>query len=149
AASSALSAAAGGRRRFARRDQRRVAGIERSLHRRRRWIGGRGRQSWRRGLGHQQCRTQQIQPRGETSQLHEGPLTNLWYSGPELAARDGGALRQGTELGPDDVRIHAARSDVNAEAAVDAGRDVVAADEVRVPREALRDELRMLDVVGL
>src|SRR5438034_11240435 len=38
---------------------------------------------------------------------------------------------------------------MNAEAAVDAGHDVVAADEVRIPLDALRDELRMLDVVGL
>ncbi len=38
---------------------------------------------------------------------------------------------------------------MNAEAAVDAGHDVVAADEVGIPPDALRDELRMLDVVGL
>src|SRR6266567_9509210 len=38
---------------------------------------------------------------------------------------------------------------MNAEAAVDAGHDVVTADEVRVSLDALRDELRMLDVVGL
>src|SRR5205814_6987031 len=51
--------------------------------------------------------------------------------------------------GPDDVRVHTARSDVNAEAAVDTGHDVVAADEPRIPLDALRDELGMLDVVGL
>src|SRR6185295_19797653 len=38
---------------------------------------------------------------------------------------------------------------MNAEAAVDAGHDVVAADELRIPLNALRDEIRMLDVVGL
>src|SRR6185369_9448586 len=38
---------------------------------------------------------------------------------------------------------------MNAEAAVDAGHDVVEADEVSIPLDALRDELRMLDVVGL
>src|SRR6202040_1774936 len=70
-------------------------------------------------------------------------------SAPEPAAGDGGALCQRAELGPDDVRIHATRSDVNAEAAVDAGHHVVPADELRVPLDALRDELRMLDVVGL
>src|SRR5205809_153513 len=36
-------------------------------------------------------------------------------SAPESAARDGGALGERAELGPDDLRIHAARSDVNAE----------------------------------
>src|SRR4029453_9418201 len=68
---------------------------------------------------------------------------------PELAAGDGGALRQRSELRPDNLRIHAARSDVNAEAAVDAGHHVVAADELRISLETLRDELGMLDVVGL
>src|SRR5207245_6206696 len=70
-------------------------------------------------------------------------------SAPEFPARDGGALSKRAELGPDDIRIHAARSDMNAEAAVDAGHDVVAADEPGIPLDALRDELRMLDVVGL
>src|SRR5437016_12530833 len=70
-------------------------------------------------------------------------------SRPEPPARDGGALCERAELGPDDIRIHAARSDMNAEAAVDAGHDVVAADEPGIPLDALRDELRMLDVVGL
>ena len=40
-------------------------------------------------------------------------------------------------------------ADVDAEAAVDAGHDVVAADEVGVALDALRDELRVLDVVRL
>src|SRR5207244_165418 len=68
---------------------------------------------------------------------------------PEPAARDGGALCQRAELGPDDIRIDAARSDVNAEPAVDARADVLAADELRISLDALRDELRMLDVVRL
>src|SRR6185436_8088285 len=71
------------------------------------------------------------------------------HSRPECAACDGGALRQRSELRPDDLRIHAARSDVNAEAAVDAGHHVVAADEPRIPLDTLRDQLGMLDVVGL
>src|SRR5262249_10009939 len=62
-------------------------------------------------------------------------LRLLSRSVPELPARDCGALRERGELGPDDIRIHAARSDVNAEAAVDAGHDLVAADEVRVARD--------------
>src|SRR3989442_15470433 len=70
-------------------------------------------------------------------------------SAPELPARDGGALRKRAELGPDDIRIHPTRSDMNAEPAVDAGHDVVAAGEPGIPLDALRDELRMLDVVGL
>src|SRR5207247_3632242 len=71
------------------------------------------------------------------------------HSPPEPPARDGGAFCERAEFGPDDVRIHPARSDMNAEAAVDAGHDVVAADEVCIPLDALRNELRMLDVVGL
>src|SRR5256885_8931235 len=70
-------------------------------------------------------------------------------SRPEPPGRDGGALWERAEFGPDDIRIRTARSDMNAEAAVDAGHDVVAADEVCIPLDALRDELRMLDVVGL
>src|SRR5262245_39266363 len=70
-------------------------------------------------------------------------------SAPEPPARDGRALRQRAELGPHDVRVDTAGSDVNAEAAIDAAHDVVAADEVCVPPDALRDELRVLDVVGL
>src|SRR5438094_8899923 len=38
---------------------------------------------------------------------------------------------------------------MNAEAAVDAGHDVVTADEMRIPLDTLCDELRMLDVGGL
>src|SRR5262245_26663445 len=72
-----------------------------------------------------------------------------WTSMPELTARDGGPLGQRAELGPYDIRVHAARADVNTEAAIDTGHDVVAADELRIPFDSLGDELRMLDVVGL
>src|SRR5262249_49111949 len=71
------------------------------------------------------------------------------HSRPEPAARDGRALRERRELRPDDFGIDAARSDVDAETAIDAGHDVVAADKCRIPLDALRDELRVLDVVGL
>src|SRR5947207_2511579 len=57
-------------------------------------------------------------------------------SRPEPPARDGGALCERAEFGPDDIRIHTARSDMNAEAAVDAGHDVVATDEIRIPLDA-------------
>ena len=65
------TAASGRRRRLARRDQCRVAGIERCLHRRHRRIGGRGWQPWRCGLGDQERRCQHTQPR------HQGSAVQL------------------------------------------------------------------------
>src|ERR1051325_7763449 len=56
---------------------------------------------------------------------------------------------QRRELGTHDVGIDAAGADVDAEAAVDGGHQVVAADQMRIATDALRDELGMLDVVRL
>src|SRR5262245_60806893 len=70
-------------------------------------------------------------------------------SRPELLRGNRGALRERAELGPHDIRVDAARADVDREAAVDAGHDAIATDEVRIAADALRDELGMLDVVRL
>src|SRR5262249_43975061 len=82
ASTSARPAAAASRgRRFARRDQRRVAGIERSLYRRRSRIDGRGRQPRRRmGLLLVACGLQAAGRLGdeeyrEDSDLHDGTAT--------------------------------------------------------------------------
>ena len=70
-AAAGATAASGRRRRLAPRDQCRVAGIERCLHRRHRRIGGRGWQPWRCRLGGQERRCQHTQPR------HQGSAVQL------------------------------------------------------------------------
>src|SRR4051812_44466635 len=70
-------------------------------------------------------------------------------SRPEFLRGDRSALRQGGELGPDHIRIDSPGAHVDAESAVHGGHEVVATDEVGVSADALRDELRMLDVVRL
>src|SRR4051794_22199039 len=60
---------------------------------------------------------------------------------PELLRRDAGAFCHRAELGPGDLAMR----HPGADAAVRAGDDVLAADEVCVAHETLGDELRVLD----
>src|SRR5712692_9864651 len=68
---------------------------------------------------------------------------------PELPRRNPRALRHRRQLRPHHVRIDRRLADPGAVAAVAAGDDVLAADEFRVAADPLRDELRMLDEIGL
>src|SRR5687767_8892997 len=67
------------------------------------------------------------------------------FSSPELFRSDARALGHRLELGPDDALVAHAR----AETAVDAGDDVLFADDVGVFHDALRGEARMFDHVGV
>src|SRR5205823_208755 len=67
---------------------------------------------------------------------------------PEALAGQFGAFGEGVELGPHHTRIDLGPvGRLRREAAVGASQDVLAADELRVAANALRDELRMLDKV--
>ena len=61
-------------------------------------------------------------------------------STPQLLARDRGAVAQGAQLGPGDLRMDAA-----AWAAVGAGDDVCLADDFSERDEAIGYQFRMLD----
>src|SRR6516162_8338069 len=65
------------------------------------------------------------------------------YSAPELTGGQFGALGEGVQLRPRDLRVDAA-----AEAAVGGGDDIVPADRFGVPGNAVGDELGVLDDVG-
>src|SRR5882672_951930 len=67
---------------------------------------------------------------------------------PELLAGDGGALGHGLELGVDHVGVDGRLPDPGAEAAIGTGDHVLAPDELGIARDALRDQLGMLDEVG-
>ena len=67
---------------------------------------------------------------------------------PQLRAGDACALREGTELRPGNRRHHGGRTSEGREAAVDACDDILAPHDVRIARDALGDELRVLDEVG-
>jgi hypothetical protein len=62
---------------------------------------------------------------------------------PELAAGEGGALRQRFELRPGDLRV-----DAPAETAVRRCYDAFPADEVGEAQDPLGDELRVLDDIS-
>src|SRR5207248_11319132 len=66
-----------------------------------------------------------------------------WGSAPELAGGQCRALGQRFELGPGDVRVNPA-----AETAVGRGDDPLPADQVREAKDALGDELGVLDDIG-
>src|SRR3954451_2517123 len=61
---------------------------------------------------------------------------------PELTRRNPGSFRHGSDLRPDDVPVYCRLTHPGAIAAVAAGHDVLAADELGVMPEALRDEFR-------
>jgi hypothetical protein len=64
-------------------------------------------------------------------------------STPQLFGRDRGAVAQGAQLGPGDLRMDAA-----AEAAVGAGDNVFAADDVSELGDAIGNQFRVLDEIG-
>src|SRR5947209_20440483 len=66
---------------------------------------------------------------------------------PELLGGDPGALGHRRHLGPDHVGIDRGLADPGAVATVAAGDDVLAANELGVAADALRDQLRMLDEI--
>src|SRR6187551_1563638 len=68
---------------------------------------------------------------------------------PELARRDSRTFGQRGHLRPDDVGIDGGLAYPRAVAAIAAGHHVLAADEICVAADALRDQLRMLDEVRL
>ena len=65
--------------------------------------------------------------------------------GPEPFAGDAGALDQRRELPPHDRGVNFIRARKGRKAAVGAGNDALAADDVGEPAEALRDQFGMLD----
>src|SRR6478609_7210544 len=66
---------------------------------------------------------------------------------PELARRDSRTFGQRGHFRPDDVGIDGGLAHPRAVAAIAAGHHVLAADEVSVAADPLRDQLRMLDEV--
>src|SRR5882724_6425096 len=77
---------------------------------------------------------------------HYSCVTTHWIhlcATPEPAGRQARAFGQCLELGPDELAVQPA-----AEAAVGAGDDILAADQVGKAQNALRDQLRMFDDVG-
>src|SRR6185312_13227564 len=70
-------------------------------------------------------------------------------SAPEFLARDRRPLGERLQFGPDDIRVHASRADMDAETAVHGGHDVLTSHEVGITPDPLGDQLGVLDVVGL
>src|SRR5258705_4389927 len=66
---------------------------------------------------------------------------------PELAGGDARTLGHRGHLRPHDVRIDRGLPHPRTEAAVAPGDHILPSDKVRVPADALRDELGMLDEV--
>src|SRR5260370_41863783 len=66
---------------------------------------------------------------------------------PELFCRQPSTLGHRRQFGPNNVGINRSLADPSAKAAVAAGDDVVAADEVGVTDDALRNQLRVFDEV--
>ena len=64
-----------------------------------------------------------------------------------MFCREPRALGHRRQLGPHDVGIDGRLADPGAEAAIAAGDDVVAADEVGVAGDALRDQLGVFDEI--
>src|SRR5436190_16752041 len=64
-------------------------------------------------------------------------------SAPELAAGERGALGEGFELGPGDLRV-----DPTAETAIGRGDDALAADDVGEAQDPVGNQLGVLDDVG-
>src|SRR3569833_2852137 len=71
----------------------------------------------------------------------------LLAAGPEPEGRDPGAFRKSRQFGPHHVGSDAARPDVDAEATVGSGHDVVTPREVGVASDSLGDQVRVLNVV--
>src|ERR1700757_4694028 len=84
------------------------------------WIGRRYPNSWVIQAGAQRCSTT-----------------------PQLAGREFGAFGESHELRPCDQRM-----DSSTEAAVGAGNQVFAADDLRKPDDPIRNKTRMLDHIG-
>ena len=62
---------------------------------------------------------------------------------PELLRGEAGAFGEAAQFGPGEVGM-----DPAAEAAIGAGDDVLAADDLGIAQDAIGDELRVLDEVG-
>src|SRR5215469_6834213 len=73
----------------------------------------------------------------------------LLASPPEFARREPGAFGEAGEFRPHDARIDRRLADPGAIAAITAGDDVLTADKPRITADALRDQLRVLDEIGL
>src|SRR5580700_1993458 len=71
-----------------------------------------------------------------------------WQSAPEALTGNLCTFAQGRKLRPRDLRPDHARPRRGSEAAVDAGNDILSADDFGVPADALRHKLRMLDVIS-
>src|SRR5580693_393262 len=68
---------------------------------------------------------------------------------PELLGSEARSLGEAGKLGPDDLRIDGRLADPGAVTAIAAGDDVLASDQRGVVADALRDQLGVLDEVGL
>src|SRR3984893_419135 len=68
---------------------------------------------------------------------------------PELARSEAGAFREAGELGPDDRRVDRGLADPGTVAAITAGDDVLAADEIGIAGDALGNQFGVLDEIGL
>src|SRR5262245_41789636 len=73
--------------------------------------------------------------------------TRALASSPQLLRRQPGALGERGELHPHDLGIDLQPAGEGAEAAVDAGDDVLATDHARILHDAVRHQLGMLDEV--
>src|SRR5712692_11769895 len=87
--------------------------------------------------------------RTRESQTRESGATSVSpaSTAPKLFRGQPSALGHRCQLGPHHVGIDRGLADPGAEAAIAADDDVVAADEVGVTGDALRDQLRVLDEV--
>src|SRR5712692_9132820 len=88
-------------------------------------------------------------PCGLRTTCEYGPHPAHVASRPKLPGRDARAFRQRGELRPNHVGIDRGLADPGAVAAITAGDDVLAPDQLGVAGDALGDELRMLDEVRL
>src|SRR5215831_188981 len=75
--------------------------------------------------------------------------TRKLRAAPEFARCDARAFGHRRHLRPDDVGIDGRLAYPGAESTITAAHHVLASDELRVAADPLRDELRMLDEVGL
>ena len=67
---------------------------------------------------------------------------------PKAGRGHGRALGQGFEFHPDDIAIHLQAPGEGAEAAIDTGDDVFAADDLGILDDAVGDKLGMFDEIG-
>ena len=68
----------------------------------------------------------------------------MWLNTP-VSGCESGAFGQRAQLGPHDRRRHATQALALGEAAVRAGDDILAADQLRIADDPFRHQVRMLD----